>query len=183
MYSQDSYLSVKIGITWITSVLFWEGSHNLVVFQFSEIICLTFPLSDFGIFRNPTLESTLRLKTRNISYGFFDEVSWSLTIYTELFGSSNVSSPKTNCLNETKRILEASEQYIWDILNNLLFVCSMLGWKFTTLIVFSWMLDNREMPRESLFPQPEPKGKTKRKAKQNIKTWSELDKKQCFEFK
>ena len=169
------YQSVKIGITWIMSVLFWGGSQNLVVFQFSEIICLTFPLSGFGIFRNPTPESN----------GFFDEVSWSLTIYTELFGCSNVFSPKKkDCLNKTKRILEASEQYIWDILNNLLFVCSVLGWKFTTLIVFSWMLDNRGVrwPERACFLNLG--RKVKRKGEQNnVKTWSELDKKQWFEFK
>ena len=46
-----------MGVTWIMSVLFWGGCHNLVVFQFSEIISLTFPLSGFEIFRNPTPES------------------------------------------------------------------------------------------------------------------------------
>ena len=60
MYSQDSYLSVRIAIKWIMSVLFWGGSRNLVVFQVSEIICLAFPLSGFRIFRNPTPESTLK---------------------------------------------------------------------------------------------------------------------------
>ena len=150
------------------SVLFWGGCHNLVVFQFSEIISLTFPLSGFGIFQNPTPESNWRLKTRNISYGFFHEVSSSLNYLHWTFRMfKRLQSKKKDCLNKTKRILEASEQYIWGILNNLLFVCSVLGWKFTTLIVFSWMLDKTEMAGESSLPQPEPKGKTKRKAKQH----------------